>query len=72
MNDADFEYLENRVKRFISGEEEYLTYLRGLQDELRRMREEIAALRVQLLPWVEIPDEAILAHPEAQRIEWEE
>lgn len=72
MNDADFEYLNASVKRFMAGEGEYLAYLRGLQDELRRMREEIAALRVQLLPWEEIPDEAILAHPEAQRIEWEE
>lgn len=72
MNDADFEYLNARVKRFMAGEEEYMAHLRALQDELRRMREEIEAMRVQLLPWVEIPDEAILAHPEAQRIEWEE
>ena len=70
MNDADFEYLENRVKRFMAGEPTYMAHLRALQEELRQIREEIARSRCACRTWDEIPDEAILAHPEAQAEEW--
>lgn len=83
MNEADIEALENRARRFIEGEKSYMEHLRALQDELRQMRREIEASRrttQEILRWVEVPktprwdevpDEVILAHPEAQKSEWE-
>lgn len=77
MNLADIEVLENRVKRFMEGERTYIEHLQGLQAELRQMRKEIEAVRREVTRvyeprWDEIPDEAVLAHPEAKyHDEWE-